>query len=247
MKLLAVASTLVLWGTAAAAQSASPFRAHVSVDGAWQGAADDFHDSAVFTEHAEEGRFTADYTVRGGPAPNISGGATLWKQLGIGVGVSRFSRSTPAVLSALVPHPFVFDRDREVTGDIGGLRREEIAVHVRATGVFPIGTRTQVLAFAGPSFFHVRQGVVTDFTFTEQYPYDTAAFAGSEMRDVTESTVGANVGVDVGFFLTPQIGIGGMVQFAGATLHVPSAGGRTLEAKTGGFQAGGGLRLRFWR
>jgi hypothetical protein len=247
MKQLAVASMLVLAATSVSAQTALPFRAYVSVDGARQGAADDFQDSAVFTEHAEEGRFDTDYSVSSGPAFNISGGAMLWRQIGVGVGVSRFSRSTPVVFSAQVPHPFVFDQDRQVDSDIGGVKREELAVNIRASAVFPLGSRTQVMVFGGPSFFRVTQGIVTDFTFTEEYPYDTATFANGETRNEKQSKVGANVGVDVGYFFTPQIGVGGMVQFAGATLDFPSAGGGTQEVKTGGLQAGGGLRLRFWR
>jgi hypothetical protein len=247
MKHLAVATVLAFTATSAAAQTTLPFRGYISVDGTRQGASDDFQDSAVFTEHAEEGRFETDYSVSGGPAFNISGGALLWRQIGVGVGVSRFSRSTPVVFNGQVPHPFVFDQDRAVTGDIGGLKREELAVNIRATAVFPLGSRTQVMVFGGPSFFRVTQGIVTDFSFTEQYPYDTASFASGETREAKESKMGANVGVDVGYFFTPQIGIGGIVQFAGVTLDFPSAGGGTQEVKTGGFQAGGGLRLRFWR
>ena len=246
-KQLAVAAVLVLCAAPAAAQTTLPFRAYISVDGTRQGAGDDFQDAAVFTEHAEEGRFETDYSVSGGPAFNVSGGAVIWRQIGVGVGVSRFSRSTPVVFSGQVPHPFVFDQDREVSGDIGGLKREELAVNIRASAVFPLGNRAQVMVFGGPSFFRVKQGIVTDFTFTEQYPYDTATFASGESRNEKESKIGANVGVDVGYFFTPQIGVGGMVQFAGATLDFPSAGGGAREVKTGGVQAGGGVRLRFWR
>jgi hypothetical protein len=248
MNVLTVASACVLWAAAAAAQTATlPFRAYVSIDGAGQAAKNDFADDAVFVDNAEEGRFVTDYRVAGGPALNISGGAVVWKQLGIGLGVSRFSRSTPALLSASVPHPFVFDRDRAVDGKVGGLKREELAVNVRASRVVPVGRRTQVMVFGGPSFFRVKQGLVSDFAYTDAYPYDTAAFERGETRNAKKSKIGVNVGVDAGFFLTPQLGVGGMVQFAGMTLDFPSAGGGTQDVKTGGFQAGGGLRLRFWR
>ena len=257
-KQLAVVSMLVLWGSSAAAQSTLPFRAYASADGTAQGAGDDFRDAAVFTEHAEEGRFETDYRLSGGPAFNISGGALLprsgvfrrsrvWQRIGVGVGVSRFSRSTPVALSGQVPHPFVFDQDREVNGAIVGLKRKELAVNIRASAVFPLGSRAQLMVFGGPSFFRVTQGLVTDFNYTEQYPYDSATFASGETRNATESKLGVNAGVDVGYFFTPQIGFGGLVQLAGTTLDFPSAGGGTQDVKTGGFQVGGGLRLRFWR
>ncbi|MNC87192.1 hypothetical protein D3C83_28970 [compost metagenome] len=103
------------------------------------------------------------------------------------------------------------------------------------------------MVFGGPSIFRVKQGLVTDFTYTDAYPFDTAAFGGGETVNASESKVGINAGADVAFFFTPQIGVGGMIQFAGTTLDLPSAAGGTQEVKTGGLQAGGGLRLRFWR
>jgi hypothetical protein len=244
---LVLAIVAVLPAAPAAQTATLPFRGYISIDGAHQGAPDDFQDAATFVDNAEEGQLRTEYRLSGGPAFNISGGALIWRQLGVGVGFSRFSRSTPAFLSATVPHPFVFDRDRPVEGEVGGLKREELAVNIRASAVLPVGRRTQVLVFGGPSFFRVRQGIVTDFTYTDAYPFDTAAFDRGETVTARESKVGVNAGADVAFYFTPQLGVGGMVQFAGTTLELPSAAGGTQDVKTGGLQAGGGLRLRFWR
>jgi len=168
----------------------------------------------------------------------------------VGVGVTRYSKSTPTQLNGAVPHPFFFDQDRDVSGDVGGLKREEMAIHIRGSYEFPTGNRFQVMAFGGPSFFRVKQGIVTDFTYTDAYPYDTATFATGEVVEARESKLGFNAGVDAAFFFTRQLGVGGIVQFGGATLDFASAGGGTQEVKAGGLQAGGlqaggGLRLRF--
>jgi hypothetical protein len=61
-----------------------------------------------------------------------------------------------------------------------------------------------------------------------------------------ESKVGFNVGADVGYFFTRQVGVGGTVQWAGTTIEMPGSGGTgTFDVKAGGFQAGGGVRFRF--
>jgi hypothetical protein len=161
------------------------------------------------------------------------------------VGVSRFSRSTPTLLTGSVPHPFFFNRARAVSGEVSGLKREELAVHVQARVVAPFGERVQIMAFGGPSFFQVKQGMVTNFSWNDSYPYDDATFAAAGTVNGKASKLGFNAGADVAFFFTHQIGVGGTVQFSGATVELPGGAGDTTDVKAGGGRAGGGLRLRF--
>lgn len=216
-----------------------------SVNGGYLVTTNDFRDGATFREHAEDGRFDSDYSLEGGPTFDIAGGAVVWKQLGVGVGISRFSRSTPTRFSGAIPHPFFFSRPRAVSSEIGGLKREELAVHVQARGVFAAGRRFQVMVFGGPSFFQVKQGLVTDFTYSDSYPYDDATFRSATTATANASKMGFNVGGDVAFFFTRQVGVGGSVQFAGTNIDLRSAGGGAQSVKVGGVQSGGGLRLRF--
>lgn len=221
-------------------------RIYVSVNGAFQTGGSDFGETVTFTRNAESGTFSTDYDVKSGPAFNISVGAGLWRNIGIGVGVTRFSKNTPTALSASVPHPFFFNRPRSVDGDVAGIKREELAVHVQARATFVPNPRIQAVVFAGPSFFTVKQDVVNDFEISETYPFDTATFSRGLTREVDESKIGFNVGADVGYFFTRQVGVGGSVQWAGTTIDAPaSAGTGTFDIKAGGVQAGGGLRLRF--
>jgi hypothetical protein len=220
-------------------------RVFISINGAYQTGGEDFGETVTFRENVEDGTFSTDYQVKSGPAFNISGGAQVWQRLAVGVGVSRFSRSTPTALSASVPHPFFFSMGRTVNGDISGLTREELAVHVQARAMIPFSPRLQAMVFGGPSFFRVKQGIVNDFEITESYPYDVATFSRGVTDTVSESKVGFNVGADVGYFFTRQVGVGGTAQLSGAHIDVPSAGGRTIDVRVGGFQVGGGLRLRF--
>ena len=222
-------------------------KVYISINGAYQTGGDSFGETVTFIRNAESGTFSTDYTVKSGPALNVSAGVNLWRSLGVGVGVTRYSKETPVAFTASVPHPFFFNRPRSVSADIGGLDREELAVHVQARGTFFPSPRLQAVVFAGPSFFKVKQGIVTDFEITETYPYDTATFSRGISRTADESKVGFNVGADVGYFFTRQVGVGGTVQFARTTIETPGSGsaGGTLELKAGGVQAGAGVRFRF--
>jgi len=220
-------------------------RIFVSVDGLFQSGGDDFTDSVAFRRNAEDSSFATSYDVKSGPAFNLSGAGRVWRTLAVGVGVSRYSHAAPTAFSASVPHPFFFSQGRQVSGTID-TTREELAVHVQARALLPLkNRRLQAMVFGGPSFFSVKQDLVSDFEITESYPYDTATFSRGVTTTAKESKVGFNVGADVGYFFTRQVGVGGTVQFSSATIDLDAPGGGTLEVKAGGFQVGGGLRLRF--
>ena len=242
--LIALVLLVPVFAAPALAQTAP--RAWIAVNGGYQASTNDFSDGATFTEHAEQGDFDTEYSVEAGPTFDVAGGVRIVGRLAVGVGVTRFTRSTAGAFTASVPHPFFFNTPREVTGDIGSLTREELAVHVQARGVFPLNDRFQIMLFGGPSFFTVKQDMVTDFEFSEAYPYDTATFSRGVTTQAKESKVGVNAGADIGYFFTRQLGVGFGVQYSGATIELPSAAsGSTADVKVGGLQAGGGLRLRF--
>ena len=248
-----VFTMLVLAAAPAAAQTrpvprrpaAISDRVFVSIDGVFQSTANDFSDSATFQKNAETGSFSTKYNVQSGPAFNVAGGARLAPGFAVAVGVSRFSHSTPTALTAAVPHPFFFNQPRTVNGDIVGVTRQELAVHVQARGMIPLSDSLTAMLFAGPSFFQVKQDVVNDFSYTDAYPYDTASFTQGVMTTAKKSKVGFNAGADVSYFFGRQVGVGGTVQYARSTITLDSAGGGALDVKVGGFQAGGGVRLRF--
>ena len=219
-------------------------RGFIVVNGGYQVGTHDFEQVSTLRANVEDGSFTTDYEVKSGPSFDVGGGATVWRRLAIGVGLTRFSSSTPSSLTGSVPHPFFFNRSRSVTGDVGGLKREELAVHVQAIATAPLGPRLQLMAFGGPSFFRVKQDMVSTFTWAETYPFDDASFGSATIVDADGSKLGFNVGGDVAFFFSRQVGVGGSIRYSAATVEIDVAGG-THEVKAGGLQAGGGLRLRF--
>lgn len=245
MRAIALALVLLASAAPALAQTPVPERGFIRVNGGYQLTSSDFTDAGSFPQNAEQARFSTIYTVKNGPAFDIAGGMAIWQRIGFGVGIARISSATAGALTGSVPHPFFFSRDRSVSGAVTGLTREELAVHLQATVIAPIGTRARLMLFGGPSFFQVKQDVVRDFSWTETYPYDVAAFSTAETTRAKASKMGFHAGADVAMFFTRQFGLGATVQFASATVALPGAGGAMLDIMVGGMTAGGGLRLRF--
>jgi hypothetical protein len=220
-------------------------RIYVAVNGMYQATSHDFGETFTFTENAEQARVEIESSADSGPGFDVSGGVRLSRHFGVGVGVTRFSRTTPASIEASVPHPFFFEQPRTVTADVSGLKREELAVHIQVRALVPIGRQLELSAFGGPSFYTVRQGVVTDIEYTESYPFDAVTFDRAVTTSAEKSKAGFNVGADLAYFFTRQLGVGGGLQYSPATVKLGTAAGRTISVDAGGLQVGGGVRLRF--
>jgi len=242
---LSVAMTLLLMPVVARvdAQTVVSERVFISVNGLYQVTSNDFDDSAPLRVNAENGRLETGYDVGGGPAFDVSGGVVVWRNLAVGAGLTRVSTSTLTTIDAQVPHPFFFNQPRSVTGEFEG-DRSELAVHIQAKWIAPVSDKLLVTVFGGPSFFQVDQSIVDKVDYTESYPFDTATFSRAIVNEQSESKIGFNVGGDVAYFFSNQVGLGGTVQYAGATVEMALPAG-TADVKAGGLQIGGGLRLRF--
>jgi hypothetical protein len=250
--LLCVSLTFALCGAAEAqtrpvARPAPPStvteRVFFSAGVLFQVNSNDFTDTATIRRNAENGRLETSYDVGGGLAFDASGSFLVWKNLALGAGLTLFSASTTTTIDAQVPHPFFFNQPRSVTGEFDG-DRSETAVHIQARWLVPVSDKMLLTIFGGPSFFKVEQDIVNDFEYSESYPFDTATFTRAVAASQSESAVGVNVGGDVAYFFTPNVGVGGTAQYSGATVEMTLPSG-TGDVKAGGLQVGGGLRLRF--
>jgi len=229
---------------AAFAQNVQQPKVFLALNGGYQLTKNSFVDGAVKRENAEDGRFDTTYQIETGPSFNIAGGANVRRQFGMGVAINRISVASPSHLNGSIPHPFFFNRPRVVSGEVSGLNREEFALHIQARVSRPVSRRLQITGFGGPSVFHVTQGIVTDFSYSDSYPFDEAAFRNGVTETRKASRIGFNVGADVAFFFSRQVGVGFSAQFSGASIPLKSASGGTVDVRAGGAQLGGGLRLR---
>ena len=175
-------------------------RAFLAVNVGFQATASDFTDNATFTLFVEEGDSAANYSGETGFVFDAAGGVRVWRNLAIGVGVSIFDTDSSATVTARLPHPFHFDRHRQVDGTAAGLTRREIGIHVQATWMVPVSDRLELSFFGGPTFFTVDHDLVTEVMFEHAFPFDTASFTGTAMNSQSESTVGFYAGIDVAFY-----------------------------------------------
>jgi len=221
-------------------------RGFVSVNGGYRVTTSPFDQTSSRRENAEDGSVSATYGLGKAATLDVAGGARLWRQFGLGVGITRLSFSSPGSVNASVPHPIFFNRPRSVNGDVAGLERQELAVHVQARGTFPISRRADVSVYGGPSFFQVNQGLITDVSYSETYPYDTAQFAGARTTNANATTIGFNVGSDFAYFFSRNAGIGATIQFSRGTADLQGGLlGAPVRISAGGPDVGAGLRLRF--
>lgn len=79
----------------------------------------------------------------------------------------------------------------------------------------------------------------------ETYPFDTATFASATTKQLSETAVGFNAGVDISRPLSPTVGIGALIRYSRGDVKFddPDIGQQTVKA--GGFEAAGGVRVRF--
>ena len=259
---LAAAGATLAGATPAFAQApAGDARVFVTVNGGLQTMTSGFSENIVFMESGgeypteqgvisdaaarEQARFESDYRFENSTLFDVSGGVRVAPYFALGVGVSRFMTEETASVSAQVPHPIFFNRDRSISGASPLLTREERAIHLQALVVLPVTRSFTVTGFGGPTFFEVQQQLVTDVSFTHAYPYDAAEFASAVTGQESSDAAGFNVGVDVAFYFTGNVGVGWLTRYSRATVELPSASGETLDIEAGGLHTTLGLRLRF--
>jgi hypothetical protein len=170
----------------------------------------------------------------------------VWKGLTVGVGGTRVQRDTASITTGSFPHPFFFNAARTGEWTSDALERTEVGIHVSAGfEVLPNDPRWSLNVFGGPSFFSFKQDVVESVHLIQTYPYDTID-ATLQTGDIDGSAIGFNVGANFGWFFSRHFGVGALIRFTQAKEKDVSIGsGDPFELELGGFQGGGGVRIRF--
>ena len=220
-------------------------RVGVTVNAGTQATSTEFTTRSTLSLYREDGDLRADYGVDAGAFIDLGASVRFWRQVGIGVGVSQFQTTGGTGVTAGLPHPFHFEQVRTVDGSAAATR-QETAVHVQLRVGATVGTRLDVTLFGGPTFFDVKQTLVSDILFEETYPYDTATFSRAPTVQRSAATVGFHAGVDLATYVTSTVGVGALIRFSRAMVDLARPdGGGALAVEAGGLHVGGGLRLRF--
>ena len=228
--------------TSATAKKASgpQERVVISVNASYLTASRTFDDARTFDVNQETAHFSSAYTVEPSTGIDAGGFVRLWKGLAAGVAFTTHKDSRDIAITGTIPHPILFGHDRSIEGTAAGTR-EETAAHLQFGYIIPFsGNKLEAIVFGGPSFYTVKQSVVTAVRYTDAYPYDEATFAGATVANEEEKKTGFNVGVDVAYYFTKNVGAGGIIRFAPTKVDF-SLG----QVEAGGAMVGGGLRFRF--
>jgi hypothetical protein len=248
-RLAVSAATVLVLAAPAAAQTRprplKPTRVTVSVSVGAQAAASNLSEHFSLDKNLETQTVDVTYPKKAGVLVDVGAGYRLWKNLGVGVAVSRTSDNGSAQVDARIPHPFFFNQPRTITGQESGIVHAETGVHIQVQYLVPSSTHFHVVLSAGPSWLKVEQEAVTGVIVTESYPYDTASFGGAVTKLLNTSGPGYHAGADLTWMFSRNAGVGGLVRYTHANVDLNVAEGRTIGIKAGGVQGGIGIRFKF--
>jgi hypothetical protein len=217
----------------------------LAVDAAWQAAPRDVSETAAFMTYEEAGRVSATYRAKSHVAPQVSGALRVWRGLWFGASFSRYSTSDSATMSIDVPHPFFFDQPRHATGDTPDATRAETTVEIDAAWLVPLNRRVELRLVAGPAIVRVQQDLVSDYSYTDTYPFDTIAFERATLARTSASTIGMAAGADLAVYLHRHVGLGFAARYTRAPVDIDTPLGSRLRLEAGGARVAGGVRVRF--
>jgi len=245
-----VLAVVVACADDASAQAGQPWsdRGYFNLNVGFGSTSGTLNDSTTFTLYDETGTKTVDQGTDSGSLFDFSVGTRVWRNVSAGIGFHRGSTSGEASVQASVPNPLFFNSNRSVATTANELDRTERAIHLQIGYMVPLNERLSVHVTAGPSFFRLRQDVVTDVTFTEAgFPF-TNVNPAPVVSERSDSAVGANIGVDVAYQLyeTTNLKLGGgmFLRYSGASAKVTVLQ-NTVDSDVGGLQIGFGARVRF--
>ena len=243
-----VAFGLVVAGSADAQMQRWEDTGYVSINYGYQTGDRAFQENLTATVYDEEATYSVEHASSGGGHFDVGGGLRVWRNLAAGIAVTSFSTSAGAAITGVVPHPLFFNRPRTGSSARVDLEHKELGVHIQAAWVVPLNEKISVTVAGGPSFFRVTQSLITSVAVADELgaPFDAVALGAAATSSVSVSGAGGNVGVDITYLVTEQLGGGLFVRWAGGTVDIPANGG-IQPIDVGGVQVGIGLRVRLWR
>ena len=191
--------------------------------------------------YGEPATFASTQDVGGGAFFDIAGGYKIWRNLAVGIGLTHVGSTTDLTVNAQIPDPLFFDQPRNVTVSVPDAHHSQTAINLTGTWVMPITDKIDVGYQFGPTIFLVSQdlpGVPPAGAIVEPGPTVTSL----PLESVDKTTVGIHFGVDVTYMINPRFGVGAIARYTWGSADLAGADD---SLTVGGFQIGGGLRVRF--
>jgi hypothetical protein len=246
--LVAVTAALVSLASAAHAQTGMVDWEHtgfVTVLGGFQGGARDLTDARAFTIYDEVGTIATSQRFGGGGLIWLGGGYKVWQSFLVGAAISRTADTYNTTIAASVPHPLFFNQPRATGTEAGGLKHGETGFHLQAIWMVPVADRLDLGVSIGPSFVNVTHTFVTDVGVEEVgFPFSQANIGRVTTAEISDTAIGVNVGADITYAWTRQLGVTGALRYVRANARMGVAG-ENIDVDAGGFQIAIGARFVF--
>ena len=237
-RLAALACGFVLVSaTPALAQMQWTDKGFASISAGLQIGTSDITSTQTFELYGEEASLTSAQDVKGGILFDGQFGWRVTRNLAIGAGVSFVQGKSDAAITGSIPDPAFFDSPRTVSATATDLTHRETWFAGLLTWVMPMTDKIDVFISGGPAFVQVQQELPTGATITEPGP----SLSDVAVTKFNESGIGFVVGADIRYMVTGRIGLGVMAKFAAASVDLTE----DTKVDAGGFQLGGGLRIKF--
>ncbi|MCC7126990.1 MAG: outer membrane beta-barrel protein [Acidobacteria bacterium] len=244
-----LAAMVVGTSVPAAAQSrAWEDRVFAGVSFGLESGSTDITDARTRTIYAEPASITTTSSFDSDSILDFQVGARVYGNVGVSLAYHAESSTAAAQVSGSIPHPLFFDRPRSFSNEIDGVDRDEHATHLQIGYMVPLNDKIDMYVYGGPSFFRVKQELVSDVAVAEQgAPFNTVVVQPT-FQEFKKNATGYNVGVDLAYMFmttdTLRLGVGGFARLTKATAEL-TVDGATVETDLGGFQVGIGARIRF--
>jgi hypothetical protein len=181
--------------------------------------------------------------MESGSVFDISAGGRVWRQVFVGLGYAKMEDTTNEIAgNASIPDPLIFNRLRPLTFTNEAVHTER-SVYLQVLWIQPIWRGIEAAASIGPSWFRTQQDFMVPLTaanFTEPGTGQTPSVSRTIVTEIESKAAGVNAGIDLSYIYR-YVGAGFFLRYNGATVDFPSF----PDFKVGGFQYGGGLRVRF--
>jgi len=252
----AVSMLVALSASDAAAQLSAPWtdRGYLNLNVGFESVSGELADATTFSIYDETGTLSVAQPIDSGSFFDLSAGGRVWRNVSIGIGFHQGSTHSEAAVAGSVPHPVFFNRNRPIAFSVGDLSRMERAVHLQFGYMLPVTDRINVHLLVGPSFFKLRQDVVSEIVVAEGPNNDTVTATGTVAERV-DSPTGFNIGADVAYTVYQsgpmKVGVGMFLRYSAASADVElirftgQAQGHVVDSDVGGLQVGFGGRFRF--
>jgi opacity protein-like surface antigen len=200
---------------------------------------------STFPLYDENAVVDIQQTINNGFFFELGGSYKLTKEFGVGLAWGFLTNAGEGRVSGSLPHPILFDQPRSFDASVDDLKHSENSFHFQAVYFMPFTDKVDFMFSGGPSLFVVKQALIRSVLFSETPPFTSVTIDSVDIVEPKDSAWGFHLGADMIYAVTPSIGVGALVRYSRGTVEFNLSDTQTADVKAGGFQLGGGVRLKF--